>query len=416
MSSTISMLKNTSFRSLLLGQTLLQLGFGLYIIGVVTLLYAKNQSILDASLFPLVRFSTSWLSGMLAPIVIQKVPLRRLIIITQILQALTLVSIALYLYHYQPYIPVLLLFVIATSFIEGLSIPSRNAMIPRIIEKQQLVRANSLLNTASQIAACLGFVAGGRIFVTLGPIYSLSISFILVFIGAISFFCIQDPSQEPSINSIGNWAVLRETWSFVYKHPIYRRLFALDSLEYIAASAWAGSIMLVFVKEVLSKNEDWWGYIQGAYLLGTVLGGVVALSINQWLRHKLKFAFVLGSMNLGILTILFSFSPEPLLSLTLAVLMGIPYQLRDIALQTLLQTNAHNRQLPQIFSVHSAVVSISILIGVVLMGIVTNYYGPQIAFLFSGALVLCSAWMAVALELPTEKQEKKPHDRPIATP
>lgn len=263
--------------------------------------------------------------------------------------------------------------------------------------KKRLVHANSLIGTSNQIALCIGFVSGGRLTEMLRTTNSLWISLLLVVLSLLCFLCMKDLSHERSSQYSKKWEMLKETWSFVYKHPIYRRLFALDSIEYLAGSAWVGSVMLVFVQEILNKNEAWWGYIHGTYLFGTVLGGFTALWMNQWLKRNLRSAFIIGSTNLGILTILFAFSTNPLLSMVFAILMGIPYQMRDIALQTLLQTNADNTQLPKILAVHNAIISISVVIGVVLMGLIAKYYGPQAALLLSGALVLISAVMARAL-------------------
>jgi predicted MFS family arabinose efflux permease len=230
-----------------------------------------------------------------------------------------------------------------------------------------------------------------------GTINAYWISFSFASVGAIFFFFIKKSAHESREQYEGKWKILKETWSFAYKHPIYRRLFTLEAIEYIAGAAWAGSIMLVFIKEVLHKTDAWWGYIHGAYLFGTVFGGFVAIFFDQWLKKRLRAAFIIGSANLGILTIFFAFSPKALLSIIIAVVMGIPYQMRDISLQTLLQINAPPNQASRIFSVHHAVASFSIVVGVGIMGVIAEYYGPQMALVFSGILVVISAIMARAI-------------------
>ena len=39
----------------------------------------------------------------------------------------------------------------------------------------------------------------------------------------------------------------------------------MEVLEGMAAGVWASAIVYVFVKEILNKNEAWWGYINSSF-------------------------------------------------------------------------------------------------------------------------------------------------------
>lgn len=46
----------------------------------------------------------------------------------------------------------------------------------------------------------------------------------------------------------------------------------MDLIESWAGMIWIGSVSLAFVNEVLYKGESWWGFINGAYYLGSMIG------------------------------------------------------------------------------------------------------------------------------------------------
>lgn len=390
--------QNRSFLSILLSQSLFQLGEALYVLAVVTLIYVKTESVLCATLLPFIRGIAALFSGVLAPLVMKRWPLRSLIIRAQTAQALTLLALLLYLDHYELHLPILSVFFVIIAFLQGWASPSRNAMIPRVVEEKDLIKANSTMSTVDQVSSLSGFMLGGMLVVQIGTIPSLWLAVALSACSGLLSLFIKDPVGTSSTTQKRHrWADLKETWSFVYRHPLYRRLFMLDSIEYIAASVWVGAITLAFVKDVLNKNEEWWGFLNGSYLLGTALGGICALTLSKWLEKKLKAAFIFGSLNLGILTIFFAMTTHPFVALILFLMMGIPYEVRDVALRTLLQSNASTTQLPTIFAAHHATLNISVVVGLGLMGALTEYYGPQTAYLASAILVLVSAALATTL-------------------
>lgn len=402
------MFKNKSFLSLGLSQSFFNLADALYTLGVIHLIFSKTQSPLYAMLFPFLRGIMTLLSGMVVARLTKRISLHSLLILTQVPQALILLGLILYLTQYGIDIPVLLLFVTILAILDGWSSPSRNAMVRRIIQEKDLVQANSVLGMMDQTALFIGYSLGGLIILGVGSINSLWIPLVLLFASGLFCFFIKDPSEElTEEKKEKSWTKFSEAWSFVYEHPIYRRLFILDALEYIAVAAWMGGVALFFIKEVLHKGEGWWGVLNGAYVLGAGIGAFITLRNDEWLKERLKPVFIMGSANLGILTILYALSSNPIPCILLSLLMGIPYEMRDVALRTLMQTNASKTQQPLIFTAHKIITNISFAIGLFIMGAISEFYGPQWAYLTSAILVLLSAWMARKLPVKSADQSQK---------
>lgn len=56
-------------------------------------------------------------------------------------------------------------------------------------------------------------------------------------------------------------------------------LLVMEVLEGMVVGVWVLVIVYVFVKEILNKNEVWWGYINSSFFVGMVFGGFVLLKI-----------------------------------------------------------------------------------------------------------------------------------------
>ena len=46
--------------------------------------------------------------------------------------------------------------------------------------------------------------------------------------------------------------------------------------ETFAGTIWIGAITMAYVTTVLHKGEEWWGYINTSYYVGTLIGGLLA--------------------------------------------------------------------------------------------------------------------------------------------
>ncbi len=77
-------------------------------------------------------------------------------------------------------------------------------------------------------------------------------------------------------------------------------MLIVDIIEGIASGIWIGGITLAFVREVLHKGENWWGYINTSYYLGTILSSSVLIIISSIIRRKLVISMSLGSLGVSV--------------------------------------------------------------------------------------------------------------------
>lgn len=281
------------------------------------------------------------------------------------------------------------LLVIANAIFEGFSRPSRNSILPRIVEQHHLVKANSLLSTTDQTLQLMGWSLGGILAVQIGAYNVLWFTIGLFALSALSIFLINlaSSSSEPVGRQRKNRDAMKEGWMFLYKTPILRTITVMNIVEGLGSSIWIGAVTLVFVQDVLHKGEEWWGFINSAYYFGTIMGGILILKFSQKVQKNLFRNMILGASSVAILTFLYSFNTIPLLSILLVVLMGPAYQLRDISQQTIVQRSVQIETLPKVLAAVSTIDQFVFGVSVLGIGLLVDMIGVDKVYIISAIML-----------------------------
>lgn len=198
---------------------------------------------------------------------------------------------------------------------------------------------------------------------------------------------------------------LKQGWVILWKNRSVRIVTLMDVIEGMAGAVWIGAITLVYVNEVLNRSEDWWGFINSSYYIGTIIGGILALMITKIIQRNLIVSMAVGSFLFGIFTLLYGVNSTPWVALALCVLMGPAYQIRDIAQQTIIQTSVNTNELPKIYASHGILTSTSVSLSIFLVGLISDFFGVRVVYIFAGIVVLLSSFLSFAL-LKLEKKSE----------
>lgn len=397
---------NRAFYFLLTGQSFSNIAGAFYTIVITTLVYHATESAILASLITLVRAFSIFLSSFIVPLLIDRLKLRTIIISAQIGQLFFLVFMRFLLNMEQSSFTILFLFLLifAISSFDGLAIPSRNALLPQLVDKEKLVRGNGLMSTSDQSLALLSWTFGGLLVVTIGERNVLWITLLFQLLSTLAISLIpkenvlsESSVKPPLLDSI------KEGWIALFGSKNTRIVAMMDIIEGIAGGIWIGGITLVFVKQVLVQGEEWWGYINASYYIGTILGGFLIIALSAWLRQRLLFGIIIGSFGVSILVFLYSLNTIPLLALVLVVLMGPFYQLRDVAQRTFFQSNVALHQLPKVYSVQGMLGYFMLGISVFLMGTISDLLGAKMVYVIAAIFYLVSSTLAFLLRSKSEQ-------------
>jgi len=390
-------MKSASFRFLWIGQSMANLGDIFYIVGLISILYASTESPFILALVPFLSMFGRFISGMISPLLLNRYPLKTLLVHSQVSKTLLLCLLALILvFHITSSILVIVSFVFTIAFLDGWAAPASQAMLPRLVPKNELVKANSFFSIIYETVNLGGWALGGLLVAFLSGQKVILITVALYLIATLLMAKIIDPTEFYRKDSEGRQSdELKEGWQIVWRNPLYKSLYVITVFEAVGNVVWIASILYVFVTEILGETEAWWGYINTSFFIGMVVGGIVCSRFSLIFEKNVKFVLITFSFGISILTLLFGLTTIAWLSLVFSGLNGVFQQLKAIAANTFLQKSASTEELPKIYAVESALVSLVFAVSSLLFGALAEIWDVRITFIISAILLGMAAIYAV---------------------
>ncbi|MDJ1630367.1 hypothetical protein QNN00_03865 [Bacillus velezensis] len=98
---------------------------------------------------------------------------------------------------------------------------------------------------------------------------------------------------------------MRQAAGCIYFGKSMRVLIVMDVIESWAGMIWIGSVSLTYVHDVLHKGEAWWGYVNGVYYAGTMIGGLIIYKLSGKFQHHLIPLMLTGALAYGMFTFIY---------------------------------------------------------------------------------------------------------------
>jgi MFS family permease len=277
---------------------------------------------------------------------------------------------------------------------DGFIAPSRLSLIPELVEDSKIGKANSFISTADQTLALLGWSVGAIALTYFGGNWILVVSIVLLILSLLSSLQIKTTKIKEA-KKRPKWEVIKSGWFVLFSKKNHMRTISfMDMLEGIASSIWIGSVTLVFVSEVLEKGNEWWGFLNTSYYVGSILGGIVITIFSTRLQKHLLKGIICGSFLMGILVLCYASNSIAWIALALVVLMGPFEQLRDISQQTYIQKVTPDDLLPKLYAAKDNVYYLMFAFSVFITGIISDYIGVVYVYYMASFLYLASSLFA----------------------
>lgn len=374
----------------------------LYIMALTVLVLDRTDSLVSAALMPLMRSAAQMVSGFIAPLLINRFKLPSLLLISQTGQFLLFVVLALYLQLNSTAASLTLVFalVFVMSFLDGWSVPARNALVPRLVTREEgLLQANGLISVSDQVVQFAGWGLSGLLVAFLGPSPALLLTAAIYGLAAAFTLGVREPAEamaqmqgqpadsEPEPSS-SKWKTLTEGWQVIWRMPRLRMLTFMDIIDMLGGSVWVGAFTLAFVQVALKQGEEWWGFINAAYFAGTVGGGLLVLSAVRLIGNRYLGAMLIGMAGYGLLTMVYALTTQPYIALVLVLLMGPFAELAVINRRTLIQRSTSRQMLPKVLSAQASLLHLVFCISLLVMAGLAERFGIVNLYLLAAVLTL----------------------------
>ncbi|HWI60842.1 MAG TPA: MFS transporter [Symbiobacteriaceae bacterium] len=287
--------------------------------------------------------------------------------------------------------------VIALSSLNGAAMafdnPARQALVPNLVDKEDLHAAISLNAIAFNGAAIFGPSLTG----ILVPWVGLAGCF---FINAASFGAVflaitlmTFPPHKERAKKQSMLKDLLEGLQYVVKNPVILALISMAAVTSFMARPYQ-QFIVVFAKDVLQGQIGLAGIMQAAPALGTVIFMLAIASLGniQW-KGKL---LVSAGLGFAAAMIMFSWSRNIYLSILLLVITGGMNMTWQTTVNTLLQTNTPDVMRGRVMASYTITALAMQPLGQGPMGISVEHLGPQWALTVGAAVTgLWIAYMAL---------------------
>lgn len=199
---TSERLFSLSFTAVLVGQITAILADRLNNIALIELLsietgrFAETRSAFELSKLALAMTLPAVLLGPLAGAYVDRVRRRRVLIVSDVVRGF----VALAIPFLRPALPMWTVYgAVALLYLSGLFfIPARCAVVPEIVSRARLLKANSMLTLGATVATIVGFGAGGLVVMQAGWKAALVIDAVCYFLSAAAFALLKPTVSPPA--------------------------------------------------------------------------------------------------------------------------------------------------------------------------------------------------------------------------
>lgn len=383
MSKFIGVLKNRNFFLLWLGQIISQLGDRLDQMALIALVYSRAEgSTIDIAKILSFTIIPVFLIGPVAGVYVDRWDKRRTMYVCDFLRALLVLCIPLFLLNKNIgwiYITIFIIFSIGRFFV-----PAKLAIIPELVPKDQLLAANSFVNTTGMIAAILGFGISGVLVQWLkakGGFYLDSFSFLVS--GAMLFLITKRSSIRMDLIKVSHEIVdvirksvlqeVREGLFYFLKNQDIRSTAGIIFILWSALGA-VYVVLITFVQNTLHSATKDLGLLIMFLGIGLFVGSLVYGRFGQRLsHHKTIFSSlaVSGIMLVAFAVIIHNYPYFPVAA-SLSFALGVLVAPIMIASNTIIHRASDNEMMGKTFSSLEILMHLGFLLFMFLSGILAE--------------------------------------------
>jgi len=228
--------------------------------------------------------------------------------------------------------------------------PTRQAILPELVPKEDLLSAISLNSAAFTGAALFGPALAGILFKPLGPAWLFFLNAVSFLAVLIALFLIRDVQSQPGKALDAPWERLVGGLRYAKRNRTVMALLFLSACTNLFGRSYM-QLLPVFIKDIWHVGEKEFGFLQSAAGAGALLGAFGLAAAGDIRRKDLLLS---GSL-LGFCVILIAFALSPFYSLALGlqVLSGILSTMAISTIATILQLKVPGQLRGRVMSLYT---------------------------------------------------------------
>jgi MFS family permease len=312
----------------------------------------------------------------------------RLLIVTQVLTALTLtVAFALTILGLVRVEHLLALAALSNTF-RAFDEPSRMALIPQLVERERLPNAIALGSIPWQAGRMIGPSITGILIAAFGGAIGFGLAALASYTALALYSQLRLRGGAPGHDGRHVLRQFTEGLGFVAHNFVFASLIGLALFNSLFAMSYL-TLLPIFADSYFGAGSAGYGLLNAAHGAGALLATLTVATIAHLIRRRGK-AVLIAATCLGILLMAFSRSPGMLLALPALVLVGFSNTFYLTQVSTFLQQEVPDQLRGRVMSLYSLCWNL-LPLGGLLAGALAAAVDARFAVLLGGAVVAANA-------------------------
>lgn len=393
------MLHNRQFLYLWLVNIAATMALEVFSVTILVTVFEQTELTLQTAGTMVSRTLVAFLLGPIAGVLVDRFP-RKNVLIAMDLVRLALVGAAVWFLLGAGTVPVAGVYLILAglSAADAFHRPARLALIPSLVPRGQLVRANSFMLASNQIILAISYTIGGWL-IMVAPLRQVALGVAVLFGLAVLMAAQLVVPKRPDEVDDGQRETFLQSflsgWRYLRRHAIARPLIVMETLEHIPHGIWTGALMLAFTFKALGGTAPDWGYQVTGYFTGMIVGSLGGLAISAWLRRYPGRIIVANALAAGLLTLAYASSQSVWMAVAFAFIFGPPQALRDIAQDALLQSSVKGGQLGRVYATREMLLNISFMFAGLFFAWLSDLVPIRMIYVTGGLIYILTGFYAL---------------------
>ena len=202
---------------------------------------------------------------------------KKIMVVTDFIAAGVIIGLAVISYIDKMSLSLLLVAQVVISLLNGLFEPATRGMMPQLVNKDELTKANSTVASLRSISLLLGPVIGAALYANIGITMVFLVNGISFLLSGVSELMIRytHVKREAAAGVSGILSDLSEGIKFILRSKLIRKLCVFFMVTYFLVQPALGVALPLFFRTSLKYSDTQYGYLQSIIMLGILLGSII---------------------------------------------------------------------------------------------------------------------------------------------
>ena len=299
-----------------------------------------------------------------------------------------------------------MLFILAFVFgaVDAFFWPSMGAIVPMLVDDENLPGANGLMQGSQQLTGLLGPALAGILIATVGTAWAFGIDAASFAVAALALAFITG-GRRPTVigeHQPGVLTTIRSGLAYAWRDPAIRSLIILSAVLNFAING-PISVGVAWLADNQFEGAQAFGFILAAFGAGALGGAIVAGSLGK--VRQLGWWTIAGSIVMGAALGLVAIAPSAVVVMGLGFFIGLAVGFLNVRIVAWLQFRTPEDMMGRVMSlVMLGGVALSPL-SMALTGVLVDLGLVALVFAGGGALIIAVALIGIIWGVPTHMRD-----------